>query len=240
MNYTTDESAAKQGEAYRQLHYERPAGATDILLVRHGESAALSAGAEYAEVDGRADPPLSPLGLEQAERVGERLSFEPVDAIYVSPLGRTAQTAAPLAKRLGIEPIVDPDLIEVHLGEWEGGAFRKMLVDQHPLVERLWAEERWDVIPGAEPAEAFAARVRAALSRIAAAHRGQTVAVFAHGGIVAQALSDAASSRPFAFVDTNTASISQIVVLEDRWTVRRYNETTHLSQEVRVVADPPI
>ena len=38
---------------------------------------------------------------------------------------RTHQTAAPLAKHLGLEPILEADLREVYLGEWEGGALRK-------------------------------------------------------------------------------------------------------------------
>ena len=65
---------------------------------------------------------------------------------------------------------VEPDLREVYLGEWEGGSFRKHVSEGHPVALRMYAEQRWDVIPGAEPGEAFAARVRGAIGRIAAAH----------------------------------------------------------------------
>ena len=88
----------------------------------------------------------------QAERVGERLAGQPIDAIYVTTLRRTAQTAAPLAARLGIEPVVEPDLREVYLGEWEGELFRKQVAEGHPLALQMVTEERWDVIPGAEAA----------------------------------------------------------------------------------------
>ena len=123
-------------------------------------------------VDGHADPELSENGREQAERLAERLAKQPIDAIYVTSLCRTAQTAAPLAQRLGLTPQVEPDLREVNLGEWEAGVFRKMVADNHPIAERMWAEERWDVIPGAEPADVFEARTSGAIKRIAAAHRG--------------------------------------------------------------------
>ena len=59
-------------------------------------------------------------------------------------------------------------------------------------------EERWDVIPNAEPADVFAARVRRAVNRIAAAHPDQRVAAFAHGGTIGQILAQATGSRPFA------------------------------------------
>ncbi len=66
--------------------------------------------------------------------------------------------------RLGLEPRVEADLREVHLGEWEGGIFRKNVADGHPISLRMAAEERWDVIPGAESSAALASRVRAAMN----------------------------------------------------------------------------
>ena len=75
-------------------------------------------GHPFPLVDGHGDPALAPEGEEQAERVGERLARLPIDAIYVTTLRRTHQTAAPLAARLGLRPMVEPDLREVHLGEW--------------------------------------------------------------------------------------------------------------------------
>src|SRR6185503_2012778 len=109
-------------------------------------------------------------GLEQAERVGGRLANERIDAIYVSNLVRTHQTAAPLARRLGLTPIEDRDLREVFLGEWESGIFRKKVVERDPIAVRMIEEQRWDVIPGAEPKEDFARRTRAVVERIAQAH----------------------------------------------------------------------
>ncbi|MCW2906609.1 MAG: histidine phosphatase family protein [Actinomycetia bacterium] len=214
--------------AYRQSRFRLPPGATDILVIRHGESEAAYMDRPFPLRDGHADPELSENGREQAERLAERLAKAPIDAIYVTSLRRTMQTAAPLAERLGLTPQVEPDLREVHLGEWEAGRFRKMVADNHPIAERMWAEERWDVIPGAEPAEVFAARTGGAIKRIAAAHPDQRVAVVVHGGVIAVLLAMASGSRPFAFLGADNASISRLVITPERWILRLYNDTAHL------------
>ena len=222
-------------EAFHQTGFAAPRGATDLLLVRHGQSAPLSLDSAL-NADGYADPELTAAGGAQADAVADRLAAERIDAIYISPLRRTAETAAPLAARLELTPRVDQDLREVHLGAWEGGLFRKMDAERHPLARTLWREERWDVIPDAEPAEAFATRVGATLGRIVAAHPGQRVAVFSHGGVIGQALAHASGSRPFVFIHADNASISQLVVTPRRWLVRRFNDTAHL-EAARLTTD---
>jgi probable phosphoglycerate mutase len=195
-------------------------------------------GKQFPLADGQGDPDLSLEGQHQAEHVAQRLSLEHIDAIYVTTLRRTAQTAAPLARRFGLVPRVEPGLREIHLGAWEGGLFRKMVAENHPVAQRMWAEERWDVIPGAESVVAFASRVREAVRRLAAAHPGQRLAVFTHGGVIGQVLALATASRPFAFVGADNGSISHLVVAEQAWIVRRFNDTAHLDPTWRLVAAP--
>lgn len=214
---------------YRQGSVPVPDGALDLLLVRHGQSEAYLDGRPFPLVDGHGDPPLSGLGHEQARKVSDRLADAGIAAIYVTTLRRTSQTAAPLAERLGLTPVVEPDLREVYLGEWEGGLYRKMVAELHPIAARMFAEERWDVIPGGESLTSFDDRVRAAIGRIAADHIGQRVAVFTHGGVIGQALALATGSRPFAFNASDNASISRIVVTADKWYVRTFNDISHLA-----------
>ena len=214
---------------YRQPRFARPPGATEVFLVRHGESAAVVPGVPVPQLDGHDDPGLAPDGREQAERVGERLADQRIDAIYVTPLRRTHETAAPLAARLGLTPVVEVDLREVNLGEWEGGEFRRHMSEGHPLAIRMLVEQRWDVIPGAESNEAFGARVRAGLDRIVAAHVDQRVVVVVHGGVIAELVRQAVDGQQgFAFLGADNGSITHLVVHGDRWTVRRYNDTAHL------------
>ncbi|MGH9054573.1 MAG: histidine phosphatase family protein [Acidimicrobiales bacterium] len=213
---------------FRQLRFERPPGATSLLLVRHGESEPARPGVPFDLVDGQGDPDLDPIGEDQARRVAARLASEPIVAIFASTLRRTSQTARPLAGVLGLDVVVDAGLREVHLGEWEGGLFRQRVGERHPVAQRMVEEERWDVIPGAEPLERFSARVRATVEGIASRHADQTVAVFTHGGFIAQALAAATGSRRFAFAGVDNASLSHLVVTADRWVLRCFNDVAHL------------
>jgi probable phosphoglycerate mutase len=179
---------------------------------------------------------LSPLGRAQAERLCERLAAEHVDAVYVTPLRRTAETAAPLAARLGVEPVVERDLREIYLGEWEGWVFEQKFVDRDPLALQMVREQRWDLAPGSEPVGGFARRVRAGIERIATGHPDQRVVVVAHGGTIGEVLAQAARADPWAFVGADNASLSHVVVTADRWVIRRFNDTTHLDPRLTVQA----
>ncbi|MGQ0623385.1 MAG: histidine phosphatase family protein, partial [Sporichthyaceae bacterium] len=203
-----------------------------VLLIRHGQSAPMPADDSYPRGDhGNADPELSAVGHAQAARLSERLSTVPLASIYVSSLIRTQQTAAPLAAALGLTPVIDPDLREVHLGPWEGGEFRRRSELRDPLVRRLFQEGSWEVIDGAESTASFGARVGGALSRIRDAHPGQRVAVVCHGGVIGQAVSLATGSSPVSFAHVDNASISQLILHGEHWIVRRTNDTAHLGTE---------
>lgn len=214
---------------FRQHQFTAPPGATTVLLVRHGESAPARPGEPFALRDGHGDPELDPVGVAQAERVGVRLAQERVDAIYVTTLRRTHETAAPLAARLGLTPIEVPELREVFLGDWEGGELRVRAAASDPLFEEIFKQERWDVIPGAEPAEEFDARLQRGLQRIVDAHPDGRVVAVVHGGVIGQLLHRVTGSRPFAFSGADNASINEIVVTGERTILRRYNDTSHLA-----------
>ena len=217
-------------ERYPQEDYSRPAGSIEIVLVRHGASEAALADQPFELLEGQADPALSPAGERQAAAVAAALAGEPIEALYVTPLRRTAQTAAPLAARLGLEPVVVPELREVHLGDLDGGAFRIAVARRDPIIAEVFAHERWDVIPGAESAEAFAQRTRAGVERILdGLQPGATVAAVVHGGVIGELCRQCSDSRPFAFVHADNGSFTRIAVLPDgrRW-VRTFNEGAHL------------
>lgn len=213
----------------RQTRFRAAEGATHLLLVRHGESAAAEPGEVWPTVDGHGNPPLHPHGRAQAERVAERLRHEPITAVYVTPFDRTRDTAAPLLAALGLEAVMEPELREVHLGEWESPMARKYFAEGHPIARQINEEERWDVPPGAEPHGSFGARVTGAVERIAARHPGEVVAVFAHGGVIGRILAEATGSRPFAFTVPDNASISHLVLHGRKWSLRGFNDTAHLS-----------
>lgn len=214
---------------YRQHRFTLPEGATDLLLIRHGETEAAQEGESFPLRDGHGDPALHPAGRVQAQEVAERLKGEPIQALYVTKLRRTHQTVAPLAAYLDLSPIEDPDLHEVHLGDWDGGLYRKMAATNAPEFQRARAGHEWGAIPGAETTAQLQARVARGLKRIAAAHPNALVAVVVHGGVVGAALSYATGARGFAFNGAANGSLSRLVVHGQQMIVRGFNDCAHLS-----------
>jgi len=149
----------------------------ELLLIRH----ALPVRVE-GEEGTAADPELAELGHEQARALADYLAEEHIDSLYVSPLRRAVQTAEPVAAKLGLEAVIDDELAEF---------------DRHSHfyvpIEELRAEkdERWDDmiagrwgVDGEVDPQTFKAVVTEAVERVVAAHRGQTVAIVCHGGVI--------------------------------------------------------
>ena len=145
---------------------------TTLLLVRHGETDWNADG----RWQGHADVPLNERGRAQAQALAEQLAAEePLDVVYSSDLARARETAEIVARRLGVELVLERDLREIDVGSREG---------------RTWSEiddvPEWD----GEPHEAHGVRVVSALLRIARAHDGR-VLVVTHGGSVRRVLEHA-------------------------------------------------
>lgn len=216
------------GQEYRQSRYTPPKGALDLLLIRHGESEAARPGVPFPLKDGHGDPALHPVGEAQALAVRDRLQDDALSAVYVTTLRRTHQTAAPLAAHLGLTPVVEPDLREVFLGDWDGGEYRVRAANNDPAFQRAKARQEWGEIPGAETTAALHKRVRAGLMSLAERHPDQRVAAFVHGGVVGAAMAMACGAEPFAFNRAANGSISRLVIAGGRMTVLGFNDCAHL------------
>ncbi len=222
-------------EGYRQRRFVVPPDATEIVLVRHGASAPVLPGVDHDILaDGRGDPSLAPEGALQAERVAARLRHERIGALFVTPMRRTIETAAPLAEITGLRPVVIPELAEVHLGAWEPVEHRIRVETEDPVWRQTLVEQRWDVIPGAESMTGLAARVRDGLDAILAeVGPGRIGIAFLHGGVIGEICRQAVDSQPFSFIYADNCAITRLVRRVDgEWMLRSFNETNHLD-------DPP-
>ena len=222
---TTQDETPQQ---FAQQRWQRTPDATEVILLRHGASQPFVPGQSFPLVDGQGDPPLSPVGVTQAQSSADRLRNEPITALYATNMQRTQQTVAPLAAALGQEVAIEKDLREIGLGEWEGGLLRQKAAENDPTFQRMMLEQRWDVIPGAESNEEFGSRCMNALNRIVERHPGELVLCTVHGGVIGSVLAQIALSRPFAFGGADNCSISQIVQSEGEWLIRRFNDSSHL------------
>ena len=223
-------------DGFEQRPYALPPGATEVILVRHGASATALPGVRFELVQGRGNPMLSPAGRGQGEAVAERLRHEPITRAFVTPLRRTQETAAPLLAATGLSADVVPELIEVCLGDWEGGEYRVRAGRGDPVIKRMHETEGWDEVPGAESQESLAARTRTGIEHVVAETGPDATAVaFVHGAVIGELCRQAADSRPFAFVHSDNGSISRIVVPPDGgWLLRTFNDIAHLSVLARV------
>lgn len=122
-----------------------------IVFVRHGETPPNRAGLLL----GRADPPLTDRGREQADALAARLAaLEPV-AVRSSPLVRARATAAPIAAAAGREVEIDERLVEVDFGEWDGQPLGDLTSD----VVTRWRGDPDFAPPGGESLRVVGKRV---------------------------------------------------------------------------------
>jgi probable phosphoglycerate mutase len=211
-------------------------GGTKLYLIRHAD--ALPDAEELQSVDYDAQN-LSALGRRQAQALADRLSEIRFDAIYTSPLARTRQTAAPLARALGLEPQVVDDLREIELGPVgpalpEGATPSEVaahLRDRlRTIALRAAAEGSWRSIPGSEPSDAFRARVVGAHDALAARHPGGRIACFGHGGSINVFLAAVLGLDRDFFVPIANTAISIVRVKGERRVLLAVNDVCHLRE----------
>ncbi len=155
------------------------ADSCEVLLIRHGRSADVVPGTPES-----ADPPLHEIGVQQAVALAARLAPVTLHGVYSSHLARAMQTARPLAEQRGLTLETHVDLEEIRLGDWSYGEFRRRAAIGDPEWLAWSLTGRWDGIPGGEGDDSLRARVSASVAMLAERHRGQRIAVVAHGGTI--------------------------------------------------------
>ncbi len=213
---------------FPQLRFQLPEGTTQITLVRHGQTQPADPDNPFPLKDGHGDPLLTERGHAQAAAVGDRLADEPIDMICVSSLTRTHETAAPLAAKLGLEPVEIADLREIFLGDWEGGLFRQKAEEGHPAVLAMREKGDWGELPGAESNAELVARTTGAIADLHANHRGKHIVCFVHGGVVAAIVSYAVGATLWRFMGSDNGAIHRLGIHDERWMLRGYNDINHL------------
>jgi len=152
-----------------------------IYLIRHGETEFNVA----RRFQGGLDSPLTPRGAAQAQAMGRKLRelVDPAEvALFVSPRGRTLETARLIAQEAGIAapPIVEDDLAEISLGSWDGKTAAEIDAETGGAWSRLDRPSWFFETPDGERFDPFAARLAAALARVAA-HPAPVRIMVSHG-----------------------------------------------------------
>lgn len=154
---------------------------TRICLVRHGET---TWNAER-RMQGHLDVPLNETGFAQARATAQRLAAARFDAAYSSDLLRTRQTAETISVGTGYSITYDSGLRERHYGAFQTLTYGDAKVRFPEDYARFESRDLDFPIPGGgESLAGFAARITATLERLADAHRGQTILIITHGGVL--------------------------------------------------------
>jgi len=149
---------------------------TLVLLVRHGQTPTTG-----TKLPGRAKGlHLADKGHEQAAAVAERIAplGDKIAAVYSSPLERTSETAAPIAKALRKRVRTSQGLLECDFGQWTGRTLKTLSkLPQWKQVQRYPSGFRF---PGGESFTEMQVRITDTVAKLVAAHPGKAVVAVSH------------------------------------------------------------
>ena len=190
--------AAEGGAPPRRRSRAKPAPSTLVLLVRHGTTPTTG-----QVLPGRAPGlHLADKGRAEADAVADRLAAwvgpagtkaargrMEIAAVYASPLERTRETAAPIARRVGLKVTIERGLVECDFGQWTGAelkALRKL--PEWTAVQRYPSGFQF---PGGESFSAMRARLARTMAGFCERHPGRIVVAVSHADPIKAAVSDA-------------------------------------------------
>lgn len=211
----------------------RPVAATNLVLIRHGESVCNRAGVVGGH---KGCTGLTGEGVREAEALRDRLlatgELRGAAALYSSALERAVQTASIVspATGSGLEPVADCSFCELHPGEADGLSWSEF-TERYGEPDFV-ADPGIELSPGGESWSGFVRRASSALLAVAERHCGETVVVVCHGGVIeASLLSFLPLERDLMRLRLRTeyTSITEWELSEDGWKLLRYNDSSHLA-----------
>ena len=203
-----------------------------LYLIRHGRSDFDSGQMSPMARGDQWDPPLSKEGRAQAELLAIRLRVMDLrpSAVYCSPLRRARETVAPYADATGLEVVYDDELIEAHIGGWEGRPFEEIVASDPELLHLIRNQHAvWGRAPGGEGEMDFRTRVVSALDGIVRKHPDGDIVVVAHGGVINAYFAQVLGLPGAMFFLPENTSVNSVLLDGDRGTVRFLNDIAHLT-----------
>lgn len=198
-----------------------------LLVARHGATQHNIEG----RFTGQIDAPLSDLGIRQAEALSDRLAPMRFDAIVSSDLIRARVTAEHIARRHDATIYFDPELREIHMGEWEGQSFAAVRLTTPDLIKRVKRDPTGETAPPAGETWAhFTQRIDNARMRWADQFPEGNVLWVTHGGVMSALLLRALRldfPQRSQFARGNT-SLLEIDYQPRDPVILRMNDTAHL------------
>ena len=186
----------------------------ELILVRHGLP---------ERREDTSDPPLSPVGRDQAERAARYLARDKIDAVYASTMLRAIQTAEPFAAKSGHAIETRDGICEFDRGAGAYIPMEQLKRDDYPAWKAFASGDHGADIVG------FQKIVVETLEAIVEANAGRTVAVFCHGGVVNVWTAHVLGMAPRLFFEPVYASVHRYMCARTgERNVVSLNERCHL------------
>jgi probable phosphoglycerate mutase len=147
-----------------------------LYFLRHGQTEASRSNAFCGWID----PTLTPDGEAMAEAFAKAYGATPWEAVFISPMKRTAATAKPLCDAVGIQPQVREGLREIGYGKWEGKTVEFVSREYHDDYLRWTADPAWYPPTEGEPAVAIASRALQVVEEIKQKYKKGNVLIVSH------------------------------------------------------------
>src|SRR5487761_1925211 len=201
---------------------------TTVLLVRHGATPTTG-----EVLPGRAPGlHLSDAGRAQAEAVATRLgelTRRPA-ALYASPLERARETAAPIARALGLRAVLERGLLECDFGDWTGEHLSRLR--RRRARRAVQHSPSTFTFPEGESFAAMQLRIWATITRLAQRHPRRTIVAVSHADPIKAAVTYALGVPLDLFQRTviSTCSVSAIALSEGAPVVLSVNNTGSLKE----------
>lgn len=185
-------------------------------MIRHGETDWNAIG----KLQGRTDIPLNETGILQAEECSEFLKSSQWDVLITSPLKKAKQTAKIIKKNVNVSVIEMEEFLERDYGDAEGMAY----------AERT-SKFPDSIYPNQEERTSLNKRIMEGIEKINQRYEDKKVMLVAHGAVINSILS-VLSNGEIGSGKTKliNACISNIYLRQDKWTIKDFNQISHLSK----------
>jgi broad specificity phosphatase PhoE len=211
-----------------EVPYSHPTGGrSEFLFVRHGRTE----GNVRRILVGRTDIPLDDLGYRQAAAVAEHVgTLARPDVVVASPLLRARETAQAIADVLDLPVEIEPEIAELHFGEYEGWSFEDIRARQPEFAARF-ADIEFDAHwPGGERLSDFHRRVHGAVTNLATRYASHTAVVVSHGGVLGSLAAQLIGTPPndWSRYQIQNCSVTHLEISAERSIFHRFNDCAHL------------
>jgi len=208
---------------------------TTIYLVRHAEAE----GNLHRRIHGWYDSLITDNGFAQIKALEARFRDILVDAVYSSDLYRTMATARSVYVPKGLELHTDPQLREVHMGDWEDKTWGQVRHEEPDAMDAFnRSDPAWQA-PNGEGLGQVGDRLMDALERIARMHPDQTVAVFSHGTAIRQTLANIKGLEPEDWhlpAHFDNTAVTCLKYADGRFQIEFEGDNSHLDESISTLA----